>query len=207
LIDALNRSETFQNYARAYSELIGMPLALRPVETWQLSFHGKRKENPFCAQMAGSSHTCAACLQLQEQLSQDALNKPAVKTCAYGLCELAVPVKLGHQTIGFLQTGQVMRQKPTAASFQRAVAQAKRLGADIGSEPVKRAYFKTPVVTPEKLDYVSSLLMIFADHISSKSNELTLQAANGEPPFITKAKQFIRDHHTKASRFALFQIM
>lgn len=196
LIETLSRSETFQDYARAYSEVVGMPLALRPVETWQLPFHGKRKENPFCAQMAGNSHTCAACLQLQEQLGQDARHKPAIRTCAFGLCEIAVPVKLGQQTIGFLQTGQVLRRKPTTASFQRAVARAKKLGVDIGNQTSKRAFFNTPVVLPGTLAAVSGLLTIFADHIARKSNELTLQAANGEPPFITRAKQFIYDHYT-----------
>jgi AraC-like DNA-binding protein len=197
LIEALNRSETFQDYAHAYSEVTGMPLTLRPVETWQLPFHGQRKENPFCAQMAGNSHTCAACLQLQEKLGQEAMREAAVRTCAYGLCEIAVPVKLGQQTIGFLQTGQVMRRKPTAASFQRAVARAKRLGVDIGNEAVREAYFQTPVKPPATLDSVSSLLGIFAEHISRKTNELMLQTANAEPPFIAKAKQFIRDHFTE----------
>lgn len=106
-------------------------------------------------------------------------------------------VKLGQQTIGFLQTGQVMRQKPTAISFRRAVAQARMLGVDISNERAKQAYFETPVASPEKLDSVSSLLVIFADHISMKSNELIRQKTNAEPPFITKAKQFIRDHHAE----------
>ena len=78
LIEAFNRSETFQDYTHAYAEVIGMPLTLRPVETWQLPFHGKRKENPFCAQMAGNSHAGAACLQLQKKLGQDAMHKPAI---------------------------------------------------------------------------------------------------------------------------------
>jgi hypothetical protein len=60
LLETLNRSEMFQNYERAYSEAAGMPVALRPVETWQLPLHGKRRENPFCAMMAEKSRTCAA---------------------------------------------------------------------------------------------------------------------------------------------------
>src|SRR6266498_2905022 len=125
LLEALTHSEMFQNYERAYTEATGMPVTLRAVETWQLPLHGKRRENPFCAMMAETSRTCAGCLQTQEKLAKDALNAPCAMNCAYGLCELAVPVKLGAQTIGFLQTGQVMRQKPTAAAFNRAVAKAE----------------------------------------------------------------------------------
>jgi AraC-like DNA-binding protein len=187
----------FQNYERAYTETTGMPVTLRPVETWQLPLHGKRRENPFCAMMAEKSRTCAACLQMQERLAQSATDNPCTMTCAYGLCETAVPVKLGAQTIGFLQTGQVMRQKPTVPSFNRAVAKAEELGVDIDNAKAKEAYFATPVVSQKKLDSASTLLSIFADHLSMKSNQIAVQTANAEPPVITKAKQFIQENYTE----------
>jgi AraC-like DNA-binding protein len=196
LLETLTHSEMFQNYERAYTETTGMPVTLRPVETWQLPLHGKRRENAFCAMMAEKSRTCAACLQTQEKLAQAAAEGPATMTCAYGLCEAAVPVKLGTQTIGFLQTGQVMRQKPTAASYNRAVAKAAELGVEIDNAKAKEAYFATPVVPQKKLDSAAGLLSIFADHLSMKSNQIAVQTANAEPPIITKAKQFIREHHT-----------
>ncbi len=197
LIDGLAHSELFQNYERAYTETTGMPVTLRPVETWQLPLHGRRRENPFCAMMAETSRTCAACLQMQEKLAQAAADGPCTMTCTYGLCEMAVPVKLGAQTIGFLQTGQVMRQKPTATAFRRAVAKAGELGVDIDTAKAKEAYFATPVVSQKKLDSVSGLLSIFADHLSMKSNQIAVQTANAEPPVITKAKQFIRENYTE----------
>src|SRR5271169_2201322 len=101
IIDALTRSEMFQNYQRAFNEATGMPLTLSAVESWQLPFHGKRKENAFCALMAEKSHTCAACLRMQEKLARDAMHAPFTMTCIYGLCETAAPVKFGEQTIGF----------------------------------------------------------------------------------------------------------
>ena len=197
MLESLSHSEMFQNYERAYTEATGMPVTLRPVETWQLPLHGRRRENPFCGMMAEKSRTCAACLQTQERLARDAMNAPCRVNCAYGLCELAVPVKLGEQTIGFLQTGQVMHQKPTAAGFSRAVGKARELGVDINDAKTKEAYFATPVASQKKLDSVSSLLSIFADHLSMKSNQIAVQSTNAEPPVIMKAKQFIREHHAE----------
>ncbi len=197
LVESLTHSDMFQSYERAFVETTGMPLTLRPLETWQLPLHGRRKENPFCAMMAEKSRTCAACLQMQDKLAKAAVNEPCTMTCSYGLCETAVPVKLGAETIGYLQTGQVMRQKPTAASFQRAVKAAQALGVDIDHSPAREAYFKTPVVAQKKLESATSLLGIFADHLSMKSNQLAVQSANAEPPVITKAKQFIQEHHAE----------
>jgi len=57
LLDTLTPSEIFQNYERAYSEATGIPVTLRPVETWQLPFRGRRKENGWCALMDEKSRT------------------------------------------------------------------------------------------------------------------------------------------------------
>ena len=80
-----------------------------------MPLHGKQRETPFCALMAERSRTCAACLRMQETLARAAMAGPCTLTCAYGLCETAVPVKLGRETVGFLETGQVMRHKPTTS--------------------------------------------------------------------------------------------
>jgi AraC-like DNA-binding protein len=203
LIENLAQSDLYQQYERAYTEATGLPVTLRPVETWQLPLHGKRKENRFCAMIARKSRACAACLQMQEKLGESARNEPATMTCAYGLCETAVPVKLGEETIGFLQTGQVLREKPTASSFERALKNAEKLGVEIDSE-MKDAYFQTPVASTKKLDSVSHLLSIFADHLSMKSNQIVTQQTNAEPPVVTRAKQYIQEH--QADELSLGQV-
>jgi len=104
---------------------------------------------------------------------------------------------LGSQTIGLLQTGQVMRRRPTEAAYGRAVEKARELGVDINTTEAREAYFATPVAPQKRLDSAASLLSIFADHLSMKSNQIAVQTANAEPPVITKAKQYIREHHTE----------
>ena len=70
LIEALSNSKVYQDYEQSFSEATGLPVALRPAESWQLPLHGKAKENRFCAIMAGKSRSCAACLQTQQNLSE-----------------------------------------------------------------------------------------------------------------------------------------
>jgi AraC-like DNA-binding protein len=193
IVESIRKSQTYLDYQKAYSEATGLPLALRPVETWQLPMHGQRKENPFCSLIAGKSRACAACLRAQESLSISAKHEPATTTCLYGLCETAVPVKLGSETIGFLQTGQVMRQKPTNTRFDGI---AKRLEEDgLNLPAARKAFLQTPVFSQKKLDSTAQLLSIFAEHLSMKSNQLAIHQANAEPPVITKAKQFINENY------------
>jgi len=197
LIEALMGSETYQAYQRAYSETTGMPVVLREVAAVRLPFRGNARENAFCAIMAEKAATCSACLRLQDELRQDAVHQPVTRACAYGLCETAIPVKLGPQTIGFLQTGQVLRQAPTEASFELVVTQARKAGVDIRNLRTKRAYLESLVVSPKKLEAATSLLVIFADHLAMKSNQAVVQAANNESPVVAKAKHYIREHYAE----------
>jgi hypothetical protein len=41
LIDTLRRSKLFRSYEQVFSEATGLPLALRPVDYWQLEHQGK----------------------------------------------------------------------------------------------------------------------------------------------------------------------
>ncbi|MDR3460346.1 MAG: helix-turn-helix domain-containing protein [Verrucomicrobiae bacterium] len=204
LIETLARSETFQDYERAYTEAVGMPLALRAVEPWQMPDHSRNKDNDFCTPASGENCTCAACRKLQAKSDRATRHKAAAKSCVFGLYETAVPVKLGAQIIGFLQTGRVRFETPTAAAFRRLVQQAEKLGVDIGDKRTRQAYFETPVVSRKKLAAVANLLSIFADHLAIISNQLAVQAANAEPPVIAQAKQFIREHY--AEELSLSQV-
>lgn len=197
LIEALANSQMYHEYERAYTEATGMPVSLHSTETWQLPLHGKRKENPFCALVASKSRSCAGCLRMQEKLCQKASREAATKECVYGLCEAAVPVRVGNETVGYLQTGQVMRQTPTPQKFDQVVQQLEADGLNVNPEKVREIYFQTPVVSPRKFGAMTHLLSVFADHLSMKGNQIALQQANAEPPVITRAKRYIEEHHTE----------
>ena len=51
-------------------------------------------------------------------------------SCTHGLTESAVPVRLGEQLIGYLQTGQVFRKEPSAAQFDRTARLAQEWGVE-----------------------------------------------------------------------------
>src|SRR5215469_17212581 len=128
LLEALSESKLYHDYEQAFSEATGLAVALRPVESWQLPLHGKRHENPFCQMIAQKSRACAACLQVSESLAQSGAREPQTMTCPVGMCDTAVPVKLGDRLIGFLQTGQVFRKKPSQAQFERAAELVTKWG-------------------------------------------------------------------------------
>jgi AraC-like DNA-binding protein/ligand-binding sensor protein len=197
LIEALAGSKIYQDYERSFSEATGLPVALRSVESWQLPHHGKRFENPFCGMLAQKSRSCAACLQTQQQLSGIATHDAKTVTCQAGLCDTAVPVRMGDQLIGFLTTGQVFRKTPTETQFNRTAKLLADWGMQTDAEKLRAAYFDTRVLSSRQHESVVKLLTIFAGHLSLVSNQIVICEQNAEPPVIARAKQFIVEHQTE----------
>jgi AraC-like DNA-binding protein len=197
LVQALTGSKVFQDYERAFTEATGLPVALRAVETWQLPLHGKRQESPWCALMAGKSRSCANCLQVQEQLAQQAVQEPHTVVCGAGLCETMVPVRLGERLIGYLQTGQVFRKAPTESQFERTAKLMAERGVEADRQEMRQAYFATRTMPARQHESVVMLLTIFAQHLAILSNQVIIRQENAEPPVITKAKKYIEEHQTE----------
>jgi len=204
LVDALVGSRVYREYERAFSDMTGLPVALQPVETWQLPHHGKRNENPFCALVSQKSRACATCLQVQERLCAKAVSEPQTVTCAAGLCDTAIPVRLSDRLIGFLQTGQLFRKKPTEAQFERTVDLTEKWGLEVNRETLRKAYFAGKVVSPKQHESAIKLLTIFAQHLAILSNQVFIQQENAEPPVIKRAREFIHEH--QAEELSLNQV-
>ena len=197
LLEALLSSKLFQEYEHAFAEATGLPIALRPVDSWQLPLHGKQNEGPFCALMAERSRACGSCLEVQEKLARAANGEPATSVCPVGMSDTVVPVRLGDRLIGFLQTGQVFRKPPTQQQFERTVQLLAKWGVAMDRAVLRHAYFATRVVPSKRHEAVIKLLSIFAQHLSALSNQILVQQENAEPPLITSAKAFITEHQTE----------
>lgn len=196
LIDSLRKSKVYRQYEKVFSEATGLPLALSPVESFGLPFHGNKNENPFCAFLAERKSACGACLQMQEKFSKHQGQQPCTLRCPFGLTETRVPIQLGDRLIGFLQVGQVFTQAPETGVFKKAVRQVQSLDA-AGQKKLFGLWKNTPVVPIEKYNATVQLLRFFAKQLSALSNQITIEEANAESPVITRARQFIAAHKTE----------
>ncbi len=193
LIEALRRSKLFREYETVFGKATGLPLALRPLEYWQLAHHGKKNENRFCALLAEHPETLTVCLQAHEEMIRRTDSRPHTVTCPFGLTETAVPVKLADKAIGFLRVGQVLRRAPSRADTKKvAVAIAER-GVPF-SKDFRDAWEQNPLIPPEKYDGIVRLLTFFADQLSALCNQLVIEQKNAEPLIVTRAREYIDKH-------------
>ncbi len=197
-VEKLTRSAIYRDYVRAFSTVTGMPLALRPIEHWQPALRGAPNENPFCELMARSNRVCAACLEVQRKLTEKTGDRSRTVTCFAGLSDSAVPIRVGDQLIGFLQTGQVLLKQPTKFRFDRAARKLVEWGVDVDLGKAREAYFHTKVLTKKQYRSMLRLLEIFGRHLSILSNQIAMENPAAEPAAVTRAKQFIAQNQNNA---------
>jgi len=197
LIDLLLRSRLFRDYENVFTKATGLPLALRPLEYWQLAHHGKKHENPFCAMLAENPATLAVCLEAHDNMIRQTGDLPHNVTCPFGLTETAVPVKLGGKTIGYLRIGQVLRRSPSRADTDKVSRTAMEHGVKFGAE-MKKAWEHNPLIPPEKYAAIVRLLSFFADQLSGLINQLVVERQNAEPPLVARAREYINQHKSEA---------
>jgi AraC-like DNA-binding protein/ligand-binding sensor protein len=196
VIQALTSSKIYRDYERAFSEATGLPVSLTAVGSWQLPHAGKKTGNEFCEIMARVSRSCAACLTTQEKLTHDVTEPSRTVKCDAGLLDSAVPVRMGEDVVGFLQTGQVFCRKPTAAQFAKVAKRLEEWGVPVTPQ-VEVAWFQTKVMSPAQYESMVELLTIFAQHLSMVANQVLTRSENAEPPMISRARSFIKDNQAE----------
>jgi AraC-like DNA-binding protein/ligand-binding sensor protein len=193
LIDTLLRSRSFRDYENVFTKATGLPMALRPLEYWQLEHHQKANENRFCALLAERPVTLAVCLQSHAEIIQHTGTTPRTETCPFGLTETAVPVRLGEETIGFLRIGQVLRRSAIQSDKTRAASKLAECGVPfIGG--IRKAWEATPIIPKDKYNAIVRLLTFFAEQLSALINQIVLEKQNSEPPLVRKAREYIEQH-------------
>ncbi len=114
--------------------------------------------------------------------------------CFAGLCESAVPVRMGEKIIAFLQTGQILLHRPDAKRFSRVARTLVELGAGIDLKKAEDAWYASTILKREQYKPMLRLLHIFATHLSECANALNLEAQSAECESVTRAKALVMAH-------------
>jgi len=195
-VEQLKRSKIYRDYEQSFRDTTGLPINLRALEAFDLPHHKDPNENPFCALMGKSNQSCAACLQLQKRVEVEAQLEPKTLKCFAGLCDSAVPIRVGENLVAFLQTGQVLLHKPSKKQFAQATRQILKFGTDVDLKQLEEAFFQSRVVNKKQYDSILRLLSIFAQHLAILSNQLVVKEENAEVPSISRARIYITEKHS-----------
>ena len=120
---ALQDSKLFREYQEAFQNATGLPLALHRPKAEHFEPDARQKNNPFCEILARSNESCAQCFAMQKRLEEETRLAPKTLHCFAGMCETAIPVRVGENVVAFLQTGQILLHRPKKAQFNKIARQ------------------------------------------------------------------------------------
>jgi AraC-like DNA-binding protein/ligand-binding sensor protein len=191
--ELISEAQIYQDYREAFCKATGLPLALRSPNKIQCSGL-ELDQSPFCALMVRTNKACAACYALQKDLERESQLAPRTLHCFAGLCETAVPVRVGENLLAFLTTGHVFLHRPTKSQFSRVASYLLKWGNEVDLKSIEEAYFNARVLEEDHYAACIRLLEIFAKHLGECANHLIQQHAQTEPLSVKRARTYIAEH-------------
>lgn len=197
LFDRLVKSELFCSYQEAFRTATGLPLRLVAVdEQWCLPSH-LANQSPFCEGLNLCKEACGACIEANRALTEEAkeIDGPSTCSCFVGMSATAVPVKVGSSVFAFLKTGQVFERTPSEDDFKKVAEELLSKGLSAGDvQKLKKAYFETQTVDPQRYSSIVTLLTNFAEQLSRQAENLATVQDGREPEAVAKARHFVHAH-------------
>lgn len=194
-VGLLEDSQLFQDYQKAFRKATGLPLGIRPIQAYENALAGQADENDFCRILGKTNLGCANCLKMQEQLEKEAGLEPKSLHCFAGLCDTAVPIRVGDQLVAFLQTGQILLHQPNESEFSQTTRTLLKWGAEVNLKQLEEAYFNTKVLDREQYEAMIALLSTFAEHLATISNSIALEESETDPLLVANAKKYIQERY------------
>ena len=161
----LLESRIFRDYTKAFREMTGTLLFLRPIQAGLLPSAGEGRRRWSCAVLGRPSCGCKSCARGFERIASGMASRKESIKCKCG-CGVAVPVKSGKDLIALLHVDSSGAGSPSSVRF-----------------------------SPRQFGAALKLLGIFAQQLGGLCNQMLVQKENGEPPLIGRAKEFISQHH------------
>ncbi|MFW5874458.1 MAG: PocR ligand-binding domain-containing protein, partial [Verrucomicrobiota bacterium] len=167
MVEKLRSLQLFRDYKEAFEQATGLPLMLRPLNAYGEAEERVEAANEFCALMAQTNQGCANCRAVQEELETKAQMAPGSMHCFAGLCNSAVPVRVGGDVVAFLQTGQILLHRPNRKDLTRTTRQLLAWGSEVNLKALEEAYFQTKVFDRGRYEAMLRLLATFAEHLAT----------------------------------------
>jgi AraC-like DNA-binding protein/ligand-binding sensor protein len=193
LYSALSGSAMFRDFQEAFVKATGLPLTMHPPagEPEGSSAEQPGSASPFCAQMAGAHHAGTTFVAFQKRLEAEATLEPVTLKSLAGMCETAVPVRIGEKLVAFLQTGGVLLANPNQRHFSGVAREFLRLGTPAELKHFEKGYYASRVLAPEQYDSMVRLVVMFARHLATCGDQFALQRMGPETLTIARARQII----------------
>jgi AraC-like DNA-binding protein len=190
----LAESREFREFFEIVRDLTGAQAVLMdPAMTRSKWLFPRSAMNPLCLAVQSDPAGLAAC-RATDRLHGDRaakLEKGVHYLCHAGLIDFCLPVFVDGRHIATIGCGQMLAERPGEAGFRRLLARVRSLKID--GKRLRRAYFGSPFLSPEKRESVFRLLSFFTDYFCEAGARLKGMTGGGRLD-IDAAVKYIQHH-------------
>ncbi len=198
--DDLARSRAIDSCEAAFRGATGISLRIVPPDPLRERIKFGEFENAFCVLITSHPTGCASCQESQARLQRRAATKlaPVEISCFAGLSEGGRAGGRGREAYRHHGKRAIPRREPNERDFKLIAADFGKTFGEQWRGKVREAYFNTPVVTADKLQFVIELLAILAQHLQRHAEQQGIAESENELPVVARAKAFIQAHMDEA---------
>lgn len=196
LVERLLKSPRAAAFLRDFSTASGVPVRFATLLGQELPIAGTRPEPAICQWMRSDLDRSRLCNQtIQEGVLASGKGSICGGSCAAGLREAAIPLKLGGEVFGYLLVGQIAVRPLDLAGLNRWRHALDRLGQRVSSEQLEALAASAEVMTEERFAAVIRLLERLAAQIAGQMEDQLAAPVEQLSPPIRKASAYIRSHY------------
>lgn len=154
-------------------------------------------DSPLCAWLQRDAPGCRMCTRFQQTLLQAAAAHPVSRRCEAGLWELAVPMRAGGSTLGFLVTAGYAAGAADVAQVARACQALARDGIEVEPEMLADLQKRSPHLSPERQSALLALLQLLVEHLTNKITDRLAVPEARLPELVARACDIVHGEYTQ----------
>jgi AraC-like DNA-binding protein len=192
LLERLVRLPEVQGSLRDFRSLTG--LELRLLDEYGADVARRRAKPALCAAIQRSVAGCQLCDRTRRRLLRRDATGTARCHCDAGLEEVAVPLRVTGQTVGFLVFSGFRHQAAGEAELRRARHLLGRAGVDLPAGRHRALLQQARRTSPAQAAAMARLAGTLAQHFGLLASRHALKEGRSLPPLAHHARRHIRSH-------------
>lgn len=188
--DLLNLKE-FELCYESFSKFTDLPLAIvNPEKISQGKLYSK-EFNPLCKLIAEVPGCRQNCLKLDSEQIQKAVSheRGLSYKCHFAMIDITIPIFVDGNHIATIICGQVFSEAHNETSFNALWKKLKQFG--FSKEQIRKAYYDTPYMPPDKIKAAIDMLYYFAQYFCESAHKLKIARKQEQNSEIKQAKEYI----------------
>lgn len=127
---------------------------------------GDQEISPLCALLRKSTGGCRLCSATIQQVLERATDATIQGQCDVGMCESAIPMRAGGQTLGYLLIGGYFTKPPDQVEQNRIRHVMERLGTRVDQDTIRQACSNVPLVDESRQAALIRILEFATRHLA-----------------------------------------